>query len=212
MKEALAFAVLSNFSSIQFSGSSTCLDYLRARSLPRDRGRVGGRTLLIRTLFSSFLWAQDVYHWAHSSPRIECDSGGHCHPVWLHWVSSALSPCGCWPLWPVYPEHLQLVFLTSSHSWLSWILDLFPLPSPIYFWLALFLKISCLVFQHGLSYTPGSDLDTSSMTQLAVLVRWPSKLPAVPTWVQEAPLPLTLFPQGRGLDHSIHKPLEKREA
>lgn len=161
----------------------------------------------IRILFSSFLWDRDFCHQAHSSPLIECDSGGYC-PSCLA-PSGELSSLTLWTLAlvaRVFPEHLQLIFLTSPPSWLSWILNLFLLPSSSTFSLSYLAQCFNMDWATLLALT----LTLLVWHSLPCLFSGSGWLPTVPTYIKEAPLPLTLFPQGRGLGHFINNLLGKQ--
>ena len=96
MKQALAFSALSNFSSIRFSRSSTCLDHLRAEAcLETEAGCKTEHFLseLYSLGFSEpkiFISEPILPHWLSVTQK------DTAHPVWLRWVNSALSHCGCW--------------------------------------------------------------------------------------------------------------------
>lgn len=124
MKEALAFPVLSNFSSIQFSGSNTCLITWELQ--------LASRAESVLSIFYSLHFSEPeilvtkliLPHW------LSVTQEDNVYPVWLHQVNSALSPCEHWPWWPEFFQNISsFFFLTSPSSWLSWILNLFLLPS-----------------------------------------------------------------------------------
>ena len=87
---------------------------LESRSLPTDGGQGGRQSTSykdsIHFIFSElriFIPKTIPSHWLSVSQE------DTVQPVWLHWVNSALSHCGCWLCWP------EFIWSISSRSlWL----------------------------------------------------------------------------------------------